>query len=134
MGSAAATWVTLGGVCLGAGLGAQGRYLLDLAFTRRHPENHYRATLIANIAGSGLVGVLLGVLAHLDLLAQPPWWSTVITAGLAGGLTTFSTFSSQIITHAKSSRSFATLLVLAHSGLGFFAALATWWVTYKTLQ
>lgn len=122
------------GVCLGAGIGAQARYLLDLLFMRQNPAHHYRATLIANLLGSGLLGVILGVLNHLELLAQPPWWSTVLTAGIAGGLTTFSTFAAQVIERAHVSKKFAALLVAAHGLLGFLAALTAWWVTWKTLN
>lgn len=122
------------GVCLGAGLGAQMRYGLDLAYAKRPKSQQAFATLIANVTGSALIGVMIAVLNHLDLVAQPPWWSQMLTAGVAGGLTTFSTFTSQLIARAKTHPASAVGLACAHVIFGFAAALGAWWVTLKFLS
>src|SRR5699024_7422 len=70
------------GVCLGAGIGAQMRYGLDVLFAHRPPVQQPIATLTANIIGSGLIGVMVAVLDHMDLVGQPPWWSQILTAGV----------------------------------------------------
>lgn len=121
------------GVCLGAGIGAQMRYGLDVLFARRPQSQQPIATLTANIIGSGLIGVMVAVLNHMDLVGQPPWWSQILTAGVAGGLTTFSTFTSQVIMRAKDSPIGAVALGAAHVIFGFGAALGAWWVTLKFL-
>lgn len=122
--------LTVLAVSIGAGLGAQGRYALDLAFTRRAPQRATLATLIANTIGSALIGVMVAV---LNSGQEATWWTEAITAGFAGGLTTFSTLASQVIELAKLNKLRATLLALGHIGFGFAAAATTWWVTLNFL-
>lgn len=121
-------------VCAGAAIGAMARYGLDLAFASQPPARQNRATLLANVTGSLLIGVIVGVLNQNDLLAQPPWWSQTLTAGIAGGLTTFSTFAAQVITQAQKSLLSALKLAAAHAVFGFAAALGGWWVTLQLLD
>lgn len=109
------------------------RYGLDVLFAVRPKNQQPLATLTANIIGSGLIGVMVGVLNHLDLVGQPPWWSQILTAGIAGGLTTFSTFTSQVIMRAKDSPLAAAGLAAAHVIFGLSATLGACWVTWKIL-
>jgi len=74
-------------VILGGGLGAAARYLLTLALI--HPRFPY-ATVGINLAGSLLLGVLLGASTHRDV---PSVLVTTLGTGVLGGFTTFSTFS-----------------------------------------
>lgn len=120
-------------VSIGAGLGAQLRYGLDLAFTRRRPTQAAHATLAANIAGSALIGVMVAVLNNTDQLGAAPVWAETLTAGLAGGLTTFSTLSAQVVKRAETSLLAAAVLAVLHAALGLAAAGAGWWVTWKFL-
>ena len=76
-------------VALGGGTGAAARYWLCRAIGAGHPFPW--GTLVANIAGSMALGILVGWLArhgeggqHLRLL---------LAVGLLGGFTTFSAFS-----------------------------------------
>lgn len=74
----------LGWVALGAAIGAPTRYLLGHFLDRGW---HY-GTLIANIAGSFILGALL---AHTHDTAAVALWGT----GFCGGLTTYSSFAVQ---------------------------------------
>lgn len=122
--------ITVLAVSLGAGFGAQGRYALDLAFARKSSKHLPVATLIANTIGSALIGVMVAV---LNSGWEATWWTEAITAGFAGGLTTFSTLTAQVIETAKRSKIQAVLLAVIHVVLGFAAAISTWWVTLKFL-
>ncbi len=53
-------------------------------------------TLAANLVGGLLVGVASAVFTHHTAL--PPEWRLLIITGFLGGLTTFSTFSLEVVT------------------------------------
>ena len=53
-------------------------------------------TLAANLIGGLLVGVASAFFAHNTAL--PPEWRLLIITGFMGGLTTFSTFSVEVVT------------------------------------
>ena len=53
-------------------------------------------TLAANLIGGLLVGVASAFFAHNTAL--PPEWRLLIITGFMGGLTTFSTFSLEVVT------------------------------------
>lgn len=79
-------------VALGGAAGALGRFGLDalllrfVALSRHFPV----ATLAVNVVGSFLIGAVFAVLQDDQL---PRGAYDAAAAGLAGGLTTFSTFS-----------------------------------------
>lgn len=77
-------------VGLAASVGALARYLLDQAVSRRWESALPWGTLVVNISGSFILGLLTGLAAHQGL---PAHVLTVLGTGLCGGYTTFSTFS-----------------------------------------
>ncbi|HXZ64331.1 MAG TPA: fluoride efflux transporter CrcB [Streptosporangiaceae bacterium] len=77
-------------VLAGGMIGAPTRYLVDRAIQGRHDTVFPWGTLTVNLAGSALIGFLLGAQRHLGL---PPTAFALLGTGLCGGLTTFSTFS-----------------------------------------
>lgn len=77
-------------VCLGAAVGAPGRYVVDRAVQARHDSVMPWGTVLVNVAGSLVLGVLVGLAGARDV---PEPVSLALGAGLCGALTTYSTFS-----------------------------------------
>lgn len=87
-------------VGLGGVLGALLRFAVDAYFVSRrlaHPERKHwpHATLVVNIAGSFLIGAVAGSALLLSGADPEPGrgLSVGLSIGLAGGLTTFSSWS-----------------------------------------
>ena len=76
----------------GGALGAMARYGVSVGLARLLSSSFPIATLAVNIAGSLLMGVLVGLLARF----LPGWQDEArlfIAVGMLGGFTTFSSFS-----------------------------------------
>ena len=81
-------------ICLGACAGALARWGLGLWLT---PGGVIPwGTLAANLVGGYLIGVCLAVFQALPDL--DPAWRLAIVTGFLGGLTTFSSFSAEVVT------------------------------------
>jgi fluoride exporter len=78
----------------GAGVGACLRWVLGLWLNPLLPGMPL-GTLAANLLGGLLVGVATAGLAQLSHLA--PEWRLLLVTGFLGGLTTFSTFSAEVV-------------------------------------
>jgi CrcB protein len=76
-------------VLLGGTIGAPARYLADRALQARHDSVFPWGTFAVNMAGSLVLGFLLGAQRHLGLSASVV---LLLGTGFCGGLTTFSTF------------------------------------------
>jgi fluoride exporter len=80
---------------LGAALGAWSRWGLTLWLNARHP--HFPlGTYAANAVGGFLIGFAIAYLAKYPELS--PSWRLFIITGFLGGLTTFSTYSAEVVT------------------------------------
>jgi CrcB protein len=82
-------------VGFGAFAGAVVRWLLGIALNPILPSLPL-GTLASNLIGGLIMGVMLGLFAHYEML--PIAWRLAITTGFLGGLTTFSTFSGETVT------------------------------------
>ena len=77
-------------VMVGGAVGAPLRYVTDRVVQSRHDQVFPWGTLTVNVAGSLVLGALLG-LSAVNVL--PHWAFTLAGTGFCGALTTFSTFS-----------------------------------------
>lgn len=81
-------------ISAGASLGAMLRWGLGVAFNALYPAIP-PGTWLANMLGGYLVGVAVGFFAQHTGLT--PEWRLLIITGFLGGLTTFSTFSVEVV-------------------------------------
>ena len=81
-------------VMIGGAMGCALRWLISLRFNTLFP-NLPPGTLIVNLAGGFIIGVALAYFLKNPQL--DPMWKLLIVTGLCGGLTTFSTFSAEIV-------------------------------------
>jgi CrcB protein len=92
---------------LAGATGAVTRFVLDASIKRRWQSPFPLATVIINVTGS----LLLGVLAGLVLFGgQSAAWQTVIGTGFCGGYTTFSTASFETVRLVQQKRPALALL------------------------
>jgi fluoride exporter len=83
-----------GAVALGGAVGAVLRYLVDKWAIARFGVRWPWGTLIVNVAGSLMLGLVLGTALAANL---SQWWISFLTVGICGALTTFSGFALQIV-------------------------------------
>ena len=80
-------------ICLGACVGALARWQLGLWLNHPHALLPW-GTLAANLIGGYLVGLILAWAHHADLA---PFWRLMLVTGFLGALTTFSSFSAEVV-------------------------------------
>lgn len=96
-------------ICIGASVGALSRWGLGLWLS---PGGLIPwGTLAANLLGGYLIGICLAVFESMPQI--DPVWRLLLVTGFLGGLTTFSTFSAEVVTY----------LLQARYGLAAFTAL-----------
>ncbi|MEV6814538.1 fluoride efflux transporter CrcB [Micromonospora sp. NPDC051296] len=109
-------------VALGAAVGAPLRYLVDRAVQARHDSAFPWGTLVVNVAGCLLLGVLVG---GATAGALPGSLVTLLGTGLCGALTTYSTFGYETVRlFEQGVRLGALLNVAASVAAGLGAAFA----------
>ena len=81
-------------VALGAVLGAWLRWWLSVWLNGTFP-NLPPGTLLVNLVGGYLIGLAIAVFAQQPGL--PPEWRLFIVTGFLGALTTFSSFSAEVV-------------------------------------
>ena len=119
-------------VAVGGALGALARYGTGLLAGRALGTNFPWGTLLVNVAGCFLMGVVLHLLSDLEVhAAEIPsdrlrleFWHKAVAIGFLGGLTTFSTFGADTIRGlAGGHAQLAVLNVLANV---VFSLVAVW--------
>jgi CrcB protein len=113
-------------VFLGGGLGAALRHAINLGAARWLGVGFPFGTLIVNVSGSLVMGLLAGYFAFKGDATQH--WRLFLTTGVLGGYTTFSAFSlDAALLYERGEISQAAIYVLASvllSIAGLFAGLA----------
>ena len=84
-------------ICFGACLGALARWQLGLWLNPSTSDDGLLpwGTLAANLTGGYLIGLCVGIFQNMPQLA--PEWRLLCVTGFLGALTTFSTFSAEVV-------------------------------------
>ena len=94
-------WSPVLAISIGAALGALLRWQLGVGLNSYFPAVP-PGTLAANLIGGYIIGLAVAYLAQAPNLA--PEWRLFIITGFCGGLTTFSTFSAEVVTQLQEGR------------------------------
>ena len=114
-------------ICIGACVGALARWQLSVYFNQS--DNLPWGTLYANLIGGYLIGVCVAVFQQLPEL--DPLWRLLLVTGFLGALTTFSSFSSEVVQMLMQSRyGMAALTAAVH----LFGSLLLTLAGIKTVQ
>ncbi len=113
-------------ITIGAGCGATLRWILSI-FLNSKVKFIDLGTLAANYLGCLIMGVVMGVFATYHISASI---HLMLATGFLGALTTFSSFSGEVITRFLSKKWLnATFVICAHMGgclLSIVIGLALW--------
>ncbi|MBN8450961.1 MAG: fluoride efflux transporter CrcB [Candidatus Accumulibacter sp.] len=119
-------WKSILAISVGAVVGALLRWQLGTRLNAIFPTIP-PGTLVANLIGAYVIGLAIAFFASFSALA--PEWRLLVITGFCGGLTTFSTFSAELMTLLQQGRiSWALGIVATHvvgSVLMTFAGIAT---------
>lgn len=114
-------WTSVLAIGIGAALGALLRWGLSVWLNGLMP-NLPPGTLAANLIGGYLIGV--AIVFFTQQVQLPPEWRLFVITGFLGGLTTFSTFSAEVMRLLQDGRiGWAVGAMTAHLA---GSLLATW--------
>lgn len=105
-------WNSILAIAFGSAFGALLRWFFGVKLNGLFPAIP-PGTLIANLLGGYIIGVAMAYFAQAPQIA--PEWRLLIITGFCGGLTTFSTFSVEVLTLLQQGRmALALMTVAAH--------------------
>ncbi len=111
-------------VALAGGIGAMLRFVVDGVIARRRHRRLPVGTLVINVTGSFVLGLLTALALDHAGLSE---WKTVLGTGMMGGYTTFSTASVEAVNLAMADGSRAVAGAATHATAMLVASmLATW--------
>lgn len=102
-------------ISVGASVGAVLRWALGIRMNSIFPDMP-PGTLAANLIGAYVIGVAIAYFATSPTIA--PEWRLVIVTGFCGGLTTFSTFSAEVVSLLQQGRAIMAGAVVAIHVIG----------------
>ena len=105
-------------VALGGALGSAMRYLTAILLARHYTGSIPLATLVVNVLGCFLIGLLIG------LCSETAYLRLLFITGFCGGFTTFSTFTAESYVMFREGAYGLALLYIAGSVL--IGLLALW--------
>jgi fluoride exporter len=126
-------WSPVFAISVGAAFGALLRWQLGVRLNSLLPGLP-PGTLAANLIGGYIIGVAIAYLGQAPNLA--PEWRLFIITGFCGGLTTFSTFSAEVVTSLQEGRltwALATIAVHVVGSLAMTMAGIASWQALKSL-
>lgn len=113
---------TLLSVCLGGALGSGARYALSTWAARIGPPGYPTGTLVVNVIGSFLIGVVMHLSLKSTLISEEA--RLFLVAGVFGGFTTFSSFSYETVALTQQGSYGLALLNVGGTLLACFTATA----------
>ena len=121
-------------ICIGACVGALSRWQLGLWLNPPpNAENIFPwGTLAANLIGGYLIGVCVGLFQNFPQL--DPAWRLLLITGFLGALTTFSTFSAEVVNMLQQGRFFMALGTASLHLIGSLLLTYLGLLTVKILQ
>ena len=124
-------WSAVIAVSLGAALGALLRWGAAVSLNHLWPGLP-PGTLLVNVVGGYLIGLAMAHLAQAPDL--PPEWRLFVITGFLGGLTTFSSFSAEVVTLLQAGRTGWAAATVATHLLGSLAATVAGLLSYGWLR
>ena len=128
-------------VAFGGSLGALARYGTGLAAARMLGKGFPWGTLIVNVAGCFVMGIVLEIMADLEshstdaltqaIRSQLTFWHKAVALGFLGGLTTFSSFGGDTLRELQGGR---PGVALANVAANVFICLAAVWCGSAIMQ
>ena len=123
-------YLSLFSVILGGSAGCVLRWVLGLRLNSLF-SGMPMGTLLVNLIGGFIIGIAMAVVMKWPNL--DPAWRLLITTGFCGGLTTFSTFSAEVVSmlmHGRIGWAMATVLthVLGSLLMTFAGVLLVHWL------
>ncbi|MFW6599155.1 fluoride efflux transporter CrcB [Propionibacteriaceae bacterium Y2011] len=120
------SWVDALLVAGGGAAGAVARHLVALGTSRLRAYGFPVGTWLVNVIGSLLLGIVAGAVAGDG---APGWLLALVGTGLCGALTTFSTFSHELIMLVRERRwPVATAYLVGSLVVGWAACAVGWWL------
>ena len=115
----------------GGSLGAASRYGISLLATRVWGTGFPWGTLVANLTGCFFIGVIFALIDRTRLLT--PEVRLLIITGYMGALTTFSSFSLETVSAARTGLFFTPIANMLVNNIGGFSLtfLGMWVVDFK---
>jgi CrcB protein len=113
--------MTFLGVVVAGLVGAPARYVLDAVISERTRSVFPWGTLVVNVSGSLLLGLLSGLALYHGF---PATAKTVLGTGFLGAYTTFSTFTYETLAVGREESRVAALIYVAGSVVAGVAAAA----------
>ncbi len=119
--------LSVAAICVGASIGALARWGLGLWLSTGSAFPY--GTLVANLVGGYLVGVCVAAFQAMPQI--DPVWRLALITGFLGALTTFSSFSAEVVAMLQSQR---YALAIGTAGLHLFGSLAVTLLGIKTVS
>ena len=113
-------------VALGGSVGAVVRYLISDAVKTTWPVYGAIGTLIVNVVGSLLIGLLLGTASEPKTLTEST--RLLLVTGFLGGLTTFSSLAHETVRLSTREAGGGLTLGLSHLSANVILGLAAVWL------